>query len=185
MGIITESERIAIRDIELSDTTQFVNWWNDGNLMSVMGFKQGMGITEHELWEEFKNEITDQDPNRSRRRYVVIDRFSKRPIGEVVYGELDLKKKKCGVGIKLCEVSLQGQGLGKETLIAFMNYLFNHFQLERIELDSIQDNIRALSLYKKLGFKEYKTIENFWTDPSGISHHLIFLGIDKKDWSYA
>ncbi len=184
MDIIRESARIAIRNIKLTDVPLFVSWWNDGSLMSSVGFKHGLGITEEELVAEFRDELADTNPFRERRRYVIINRFSKIPIGELVYGRLDIGKKQCGLGIKICEVSLQGIGLGQETLITFMNYLFEHFNLNRIEIDSIHDNIRALSLYKKLGFLEFNKFDNYWTDPEGIPHDLIFLGMDRMDWRY-
>jgi len=184
MGIIATGKLIKIRDITIEDVPQFVKWWNNGELMADVGFKNGLGVTEDKLLKDFSKEISDPNPYRESRRYVVLDIKDERPIGELAYGQLDLAQKKCGIGIKICELSYQGKGYGQDTLITFMNYLYNHFGLQKIEIDTLADNLRALSLYKKIGFKQTKIELDYWTDPEGISHDLIFMELYKKDWKY-
>lgn len=182
MGIVYEADRIAIRELEQEDTELFAAWWNNGELMKDVGFREGMGITAASLKEDFAAEIADKDPFRKRRRYVAVDKKSRVPIGELVYGNLDMEKQSCGIGLKICEINLQGKGLGHETLISFMKYLDNKFFLHTYEIDTLKDNIRAYSLYKKVGFREVKTMENFWTDPDGVSHDLIFMELEKEEF---
>lgn len=184
MGIVATGKHIKIRNISIEDIPQFVKWWNNGDLMADVGFKKGLGITEEKLFKDFTKEIADPDIYRERRRYVVMDIKDNRPIGELAYGQLDLIQKKCGIGVKICELVYQGKGYGQDTLITFMNYLYNHFGLQKIEIDTLADNTRALSLYKKVGFKQTKIEQNFWTDPEGILHDLIFMELYKKDWKY-
>lgn len=184
MAIIATGKLIKIRDITIEDVPQFVNWWNNGELMADVGFNKGLGITEDKLLKDFSKEISDPNAYRESRRYVVLDIKDNRPIGELAYGQLDLIQKKCGIGIKICELSYQGKGYGQDTLITFMNYLYNHFGLQKIEIDTLADNLRALSLYKKIGFKQTRIERDYWTDPEGISHDLIFMELYKNDWKY-
>ena len=180
MSIVYEEGRITIRALEVTDAIMFTKWWNNGALMKDVGFKKGMGVSVSEMEEAFAAEIKDTNPYRNKRRYVVEDRESHKPIGELTYGNLDMNRKSCGIGIKICDISLQGKGLGQETLIAFMRYLCEKFQLDIIEIDTLKDNERAYKLYKKLGFQEVKTMENFWTDPEGESHDLVFMELKKE-----
>lgn len=184
MGIVATGNKIKIRDIRIEDVSQFVKWWNNGDLMADVGFKKGLGITEEKLHKDFAKEIADPNTYRESRRYVVMDIKDNKPIGELVYGQLDLIQKKCGIGIKICELTYQGKGYGQATLITFMNYLYNHFDLQKIEIDTLADNLRALSLYKKIGFKQTRIEKDFWTDPEEISHDLIFMELYKYDWKY-
>lgn len=57
----------------------------------------------------------------------------------------------------------------------FIDYLVSEFDLNKIEIDTIHDNIRAYNLYKKLGFKEVQKIKDFWTDDQGKNHDIIFM----------
>lgn len=152
MTVVAEGTKTKIRSLRLEDAPLFARWWNDGRLMAAVGFRKGLGVTEEKLYEDFKKEIDDENPYRERRRYVVLDRETEAPIGELSYGELDTEVGKCRVGIKICEISAQGRGFGKDALLAFMRYLFDRFGLQKIEIDTLKDNVRAEALYRKVGF---------------------------------
>lgn len=184
MEIVAVGKCVAIRRLEIEDVPLYTKWWNNGELMASVGFKNGLGITEEKLYQEFTKEIIDIDKYRKSRRYVVIDIKDNKPIGELVYGQLDVQERKCRIGMKICDLTYQGKGYGKNTLITFMNYLYNYFDLLKIEIDTLADNIRALSLYEKVGFKEIKYEQDFWTDPDGISHDVIFMELHRRDWIY-
>ncbi|HHX02563.1 MAG TPA: GNAT family N-acetyltransferase [Firmicutes bacterium] len=179
MELVVKGRRIGIRNIELADVPTFVKWWNDGKLMASVGFRKGLGVTETELEHRFAVEINDPDPERTSRRYVIVDLEDKyKPIGELAYGQLDLEQGKCLVGIKICELDYQGKGYGSEAMTVFINFLFDCFRLRKIEIDTLADNMRAYNLYRKLGFKETRIEKNFWTDPDGKSHDVIFMELD-------
>ena len=181
MTVVAEGTKTNIRSLRLEDAPLFARWWNDGRLMAAVGFRKGLGVTEEKLYEDFKKEIDDENPYREQRRYVVLDRET--PIGELSYGELDTEVGKCRVGIKICEISAQGRGFGKDALLAFMRYLFVRFGLQKIEIYTLKDNVRAEALYRKVGFYEVKTEQNFWQDPDGIWHDLVFMEISRSEFS--
>ncbi|NLM97473.1 MAG: GNAT family N-acetyltransferase [Halanaerobiaceae bacterium] len=62
---------------------------------------------------------------------------------------MNLREKKRRIAIKVSEINYQGKGLGEEALSLFMDYLISEFDLNKIEIDTIHDNIRVYSLYKK------------------------------------
>lgn len=184
MEIVAVGKQVAIRKMKIEDVPQYTKWWNNGELMASVGFKKGLDIKEEKLFEEFTKEVADSDIYRKSRRYVVIDIKNNQAIGELAYGQLDIKQKKCRIGMKICELTYQGKGYGNDTLITFINYLYDYFDLQKIEIDTLADNVRALSLYKKVGFEQIKLEQDFWTDPEGISHDVIFMELHKKDWKY-
>ena len=53
-----------------------------------------------------------------------------------------------------------GQGLGKNVLGAFIQYIFKDENIDSITLTVFDSNIIAKNLYKKLGFKIDKVIES-------------------------
>lgn len=172
--IIFESDRIRVRKLKYSDIPIIVRWWNDGSLMKDMGFANGMGVTEASLLSRFSRQLDDDNILESRM-FIITDVKTGREIGELQYGELDLINKKCRIAIKISEINYQGKGLGEESLSLFIDYLTSVFGLNKIEIDTIHDNIRAYKLYKKLGFKEVERIKDFWIDDQGNKHDIIFM----------
>lgn len=51
----------------------------------------------------------------------------------------------------------QGQGLGTWTMENFLSFLFSELKLTIVRLVVLDNNLAAISLYKKLGFKEKHT----------------------------
>lgn len=174
-NIIFESDRIRVRTLDYSDIPIITRWWNDGSLMKDMGFINGMGITESSLFSRFEKQLSDGNAILESRMFIITDIKTDNEIGELQYGELDLKNKKCRIAIKISEISYQGKGLGEESLSLFIDYLTSEFSLNKIEIDTIHDNIRAYRLYKKLGFEEIERIKDYWTDDQGNKHDIIFM----------
>jgi len=175
---VFSTDRLGVRNLTHTDITLITRWWNDGNIMKDMGFVNGMGVTESDIYSRFENQLKNNSAILERRIYIITDKKTGKAIGELQYGELDLESKKCRIGIKISETEYQGKGLGKEALMHFIKYLKSEFGLKKIEIDTIHDNIRAYSLYKKLGFKEVQRIKDFWTDDQGKKHDIIFMELE-------
>lgn len=173
--IIFDSKRIRVRKLKHSDIPIIAGWWNNGLLMKDMGFINGMGVTESSLLSRFNKQLTDNDTILERRLFIITDIQTGKEIGELQYGELDLKNKKCRIAIKISEIDFQGKGLGEEALSLFMDYLISEFNLHKLEIDTIHNNVRAYKLYKKLGFNETERIKDFWTDDQGNKHDIILM----------
>ncbi len=183
MAILASGSKVTIRNIQMEDIDQFVQWWNNGDLMASVGFRKGLGITKEQLEPKFTKQIAEKNPLKcDNRLYMILDLETKKAIGELAYGQLDIEKGSCRIGMKICELSYQGHGYGEDALITFINYLYKELGLEKIEIDTLADNLRALSLYEKVGFVRTSEVKNYWTDPDGISHDVVFLELNKEDW---
>ncbi|HWR18443.1 MAG TPA: hypothetical protein VN608_02400, partial [Clostridia bacterium] len=93
--IIFDSKRIRVRKLKHSDIPIIAGWWNNGLLMKDMGFINGMGVTESSLLSRFNKQLTDNDTILESRLFIITDIQTGKEIGELQYGELDLKNKKC------------------------------------------------------------------------------------------
>ncbi len=174
-NIIFESNRIKVRKLNYSDIPTITSWWNDGVLMKDMGFVNGMGVTESSLLSRFNEQLNNDHTILKSRIFIITDVKTGKAIGELQYGELDLKNKKCRIALKISDIEFQGKGLGEEALSLFIDYLTSEFGLNKIEIDTIHDNIRAYRLYQKLGFNEIERIKDYWTDDQGNNHDIIFM----------
>jgi len=174
--IIAKGKKTVIRSITLEDVPIFTKWWNDGAVMASVGFPEGLGITEEKVLRDFQKEIRERETGfPEHRRFVILDRFTERPVGEISYGKMDYKKRSCRIGMKIGELSEQGKGLGTDALHIFMDYLYERYGLWSIELDSLADNHRAIKLYRNMGFQITEEVSDYWTDPQGKARDVIFL----------
>jgi len=73
-------------------------------------------------------------------------------IGYFRTSEWSVENKNCYVGADLHK-NFRGRGLAYEAYIKFLPFLFNYFGLHKITLEVLESNVRAINLYKKLGFK--------------------------------
>lgn len=178
MNYIIKTSRIKVRQVEIEDAIYFTNWWNDGKLMESVGFKNGLNISLDKVKERLLKSIE----SNNTKIFIVIDSINNKPIGELSYGQLDNEDKSCRIGMKICDLSYQGKHYGLESLCEFNKYLFDTFSLDKIFIDTLLANTKAINLYKKIGSKTIEIVESFWTNPEGISCDAIFFQLDKNDF---
>ena len=76
-----------------------------------------------------------------------------KPIGQVGLLDRNDGNKNAELYIVIGEANFRGKGLGKEALKFIRDYAFNDLKLHRIQCHVHADNIRAVKLYEKFGFK--------------------------------
>jgi len=180
---LIEGNNIVIRQLELGDEDYLYMWWNNGSLMEhathVFGTLQSKEAIKNSIMREIENSAL----HPKSKRFIICKKESLEPIGEINYGDLDSRSQKCEFGIKICEIAEQGKGYGQDALYHFIDFLFRFLNLNKIELTSMVDNIRAHSLYKKLGFKEIGIIrEGYFDSRIGGFSDVVFMDLLKREW---
>jgi RimJ/RimL family protein N-acetyltransferase len=74
-------------------------------------------------------------------------------IGNIKFDEINLVNKSATFGILIGDKDFRGKGFAKEAIIASVLWLKDNYDIETIKLGVDHDNISALNLYLKLGFK--------------------------------
>ena len=155
--MLLQHENLTIRNAVPADAHQLATWWNDGVVMAHAGFPFGSG----EKAEEIAARVA-QDTDEGRR--LILELYG-RPIGEMNYGRED---EKCAwIGIKICDFSLHGQGLGKQYLSMLIRALFEDFGYGKIILDTNSKNLRAQHVYERLEFQQVRVNKDAWTNQLG------------------
>lgn len=153
-----QSDKIEIRNTEISDAPQLAAWWNDGKVMAHAGFPNGLGTCEEEIIGQI-----EQETDETTRRHIIL--YEGVPIGEMNYRNLG--DNQCEMGIKICNEKMQNRGIGKKVLSLFIQGLFNDLGYDLIKLDTNLNNERAQHVYEKLGFKKIRVNLNAWKDQLG------------------
>lgn len=74
-------------------------------------------------------------------------------IGNIKFDEINFQIKTATMGILIGNESYRGKGVAREVIIASAAWLQDKFCIETLRLGVSKDNVSALRLYLKLGFK--------------------------------
>ena len=95
--------------------------------------------------------------NNKKIAFSMVEKGSNKFIGNIELLEINNKFGELAICIT---PSMQNKHYGSESIIRFIKYCFEELELENIELSVYSHNEKAINLYKKLGFVEYKRDTN-------------------------
>lgn len=86
--------------------------------------------------------------------FIISDRQNRRKIGMCALYNLDENKKCAEFGrFIIADKESHGKGYGKDALLCAEKIAFKHMGLEKLRLEVFSDNIPAVRVYEKCGFK--------------------------------
>lgn len=175
--------KVVIRPLEIGDENILYKWWNDGYMMSHAGLAYGTLQSKEAIQRSIHKEIEIGELFPSRKRFILLTKSELKPIGEMNYNSYDARNQKAEFGIKICEIAEQGKGYGEDALSHFIEFMFRHLNLNKIELTTMSDNKKAQGLYKKLGFKEIGIVrEAYYDGRSGSFSDIIYMDLLRREW---
>lgn len=164
---------VTIREANLNDAEILYKWWNDGSVMEHAGFPNGLDITIKQIEQQIMK-------NTDNNKLLIIE-YENKPIGEMSLRYIDLNSAK--IGIKICDFTKHGNGLGTKILHGFVDGLFQENKVDRIVLDTNLNNNRARHVYEKIGFKEIKINYNSWKNQLGELQSSVDYELLRKDFT--
>jgi len=102
-------------------------------------------------------------------------------IGEVSYREMDLVARTAVLGIMIGDKNFWGRGYGTDAVRTMCHFLFQRFQLRRIQLDTWSGNERAIKSYLKVGFQVEGTLRQA-TLVKGIPTDQVVMGLLRSEF---
>lgn len=141
---------VALRRPEPVDAPHY--WAMRNNLAlvsSVMGFRLGVAERTIDDWIASGGGVTGDDLLLTAA--LVAD---PRPIGYVKAFRVDRFSRHAWVGLSLFDDRDAGKGYGRRMLTQICDYLRDYVGLRKVSLEVLAANVRAIGLYKKLGFDE-------------------------------
>ncbi len=167
-----KKDDIFIRNAIISDANTLLTWWNDGKVMEHAGFPLGLQTTESKVLEKIYSQ--------SDEFALLIIEFKNEVIGEMNFKFIS--ESAASIGIKICDIKMQNQGIGSICLRLLIDSLFDGFNLEKIVLDTNLNNLRAQKVYEKLGFTKIKTEIDSWKNQIGELQSVVYYELYSRDW---
>jgi len=129
-----------------------------------------------------QDELSGSDPDTFEFRIRTLD--DDRLVGFVAVCRIEWANHHGWVAVGLGEVADRRRGYGLEAVSMVLRYAFHELGLHRLSLDVIASNQPAISLYRKLGFREEGRLrERVLRDGQALD--LIYMGLLRRDWESA
>jgi RimJ/RimL family protein N-acetyltransferase len=179
-GITLQTERLRLRPFQESDAASILGLFMDKGFMEYSSapmfksLKEADALVVRDAEKRANGERLRLGIERLEDGAVIgycdlfnIDRDSKK--GEIGYG---LLTKECGFGFM------------NEALLAFLNWVLNELQLNRVMAELDPANTNSEKIVMRLGFtKEGHFRENCIVN--GVASDSVFYGLLKRDFSHA
>ena len=171
------SARLSIRLMERGDLEDLRQMHNVDDVLMKLTDPTHVSEVQQETW--FQSAST----SRTSRRYVARLRSSGAFVGMFRVDSIDYINGNAFVGCDI-DPTHQRQGYAREFYGYILDYLFDVCRLHRVELVTLEDNERALNLYKSLGFViEGQRREAIFRD--GQYKNLVAMGLLADEWRVA
>ena len=118
--------------------------------------------------------------NERHRRYVARTIADSKIVGVFRLDDIDFQNKSAQVGLDIEKIFRQ-KGYATEIYDQMLKYIFNDLGMNRVSLVTLSNNIPALALYSKLGFKKEGTLRNA-IFRNGKFIDLIQYGLLSEEW---
>lgn len=176
-----KGEKVRLRAVERADLPKLWQWRNDDEVMYYWVFP-GFTVSMAELEQRFTRYAQVFEPTQVPRfREFIIETLDGTAIGIMAYMHLDIRHRHAEVIIQLGEKDCWGQGYGTDAMMAFLDYLFNELNLNRVYLHTQPYNPRAIASYEKCGFVREGVLRQ-WYFVKGQYHDSYLMSILRGDF---
>lgn len=139
-----------LRELSRIDLVEITKWRNDPSLIQWLA--TAFRFIDQEVDINWFNSYVSNRSNNVRLAICTSD--SQKIIGATYLLDIDWINRSSEFSIWIGTNSLQGKGIGEFAARRTLHHAFSDLNLHRISLTVLEDNDRALHLYKKIGFLE-------------------------------
>lgn len=141
---------IYLREIQRSDLKEINLWRNDKSLIDFLGSPfRFINEEVDEKWFDFY--LTSRLNNI---RLAICEATSDKLVGVTYLLQIDWINRSGEYSIQIGKISSHSRGIGFQATMKILEHAFNDLNLNRVYLTVLEDNERAIKLYKKVGFIE-------------------------------
>lgn len=138
-----------LRELEQKDLDTINKWRNNKELIDLLGapyrfINYEVDVRWFEHYMKSRNESI---------RCAIVDDMNDKILGLISIVSINNLNQSGELHIMIGDCENQGKGIGTFAVKEMINHAFYNLNLHRIELTVLEDNVRAIHLYEKCGFK--------------------------------
>ncbi|MBD1371723.1 GNAT family N-acetyltransferase [Hazenella sp. IB182357] len=172
-------DKVRLAPFQADDAEQMSKWFSDAQFLREIDTDMAVPVTIHELENKDRTGMKDHNGIQFRIRTLNDDRL----VGFIALHSFEWNNQVALIAIGIGEGSERDQGYGTDAMRLILKYAFHELNLNRVGLDVISYNARALKVYKKVGFKEEGRMRSAVLR-NGNAYDRIIMGILKEEWTH-
>lgn len=145
-----ETNRFRLREIGAEDNKEIFDIYSNSETLRYQNMEHMKEL--HEA-EDYVNFISNGYQNKVFIRWGITEKRNNQAIGLIALHHIEMENRKVSIGYILNE-RFWKQGVMTETVASVIDYIFNGFNINRIEAEIHPENIPSIRLCEKLGFKK-------------------------------
>ena len=142
---VLRGERVLLRPLASSDLRRCVKWFSDAQIIRFLGRNSPVTLAEEERWFRDSERRTDEQ--------IFAIEVDGRHVGNLGLHRIDRVHRKAEIGIVIGELPSWSKGYGTEAMQVALRYAFDVLGLNKISLDVLEYNTRAIRTYERTGFQ--------------------------------
>jgi RimJ/RimL family protein N-acetyltransferase len=139
---------VVLRPVEEIDIPLIHRWMNHPEVWRNMDYEGPVSLAD--VMEDL-----DQSRKEGQPFTILVEG---RPIGRVGLNQFRGRDRICSFYMYVGEPAFWGRGYARDAAMTLLAYAFDRHDLNLIELWTLQDNDRAVHMYRKCGFVEEATL---------------------------
>ena len=169
--VFVKGEKVILREKRIGDAPKDYEWRVDEELARLDATRPlRMSYAD---FQRFSQEEMGYPSPRSKR--LAIDTHDGTHIGNIMYYDIDLRRKESELGIMIGDRDYWGKGYGTDSVDSLLGHIFINTEITRVYLHTLEWNERARKSFAKSGFKEVKKVRR-----SGMD--FVLMEIWRSDW---
>jgi RimJ/RimL family protein N-acetyltransferase len=149
MNIVIKSERCSLRQLSINDDLESYLYWMQTPSNNPFILSTALSYDLNKL----KNFINTCNNRSDVNLFGIFTNNDNVHIGNIKFDEINLLNKSATLGILIGDKDYRGKGFAREVIIVSVLWLQDNYDIETIKLGVDPENLSALNLYLKLGFK--------------------------------
>ena len=168
---------IHLRKLNMNDASGMLEWMHDPDIQH--GFQTDMSDKTLEDARAFIGGAGYALSDGCSMHFAIADE-QEEYLGTISLKDISLRDRRAEYAISLRKCA-QGKGIGYAATFLLLDYAFYTLGLNRIFLNVLADNLPAIHLYRKCGFRyEGQFVEHLFL--RGEYHDLQWYGIKKSEY---
>ncbi|AXB55389.1 GNAT family N-acetyltransferase [Flavobacterium fluviale] len=149
------SDRLLLKRLSINHLShQYVSWLNDHDVNKYLETKGNYTL------EKLESFLIDQE-EKDIYFWAIHLKENYEHIGNIKIDPINIENNSGEYGILMGNKKYWGKGYAKEASEIVINYCFEILGLKQITLGVIENNLSAVSLYKRLGFNISESFSNY------------------------
>ena len=176
--LVLETDKVLLRPMHGGDLTTFRELAKDTALWTYFTLELDK-LEQLEAWMEV---AMHDRVHGSRIPFTIIEKASDTIAGSSSYGNISYFDKRIEIGWSWLGKQFQGTGINLHAKFCLLNYAFQEWNFERVELKTDNLNDRAKQGLRKIGAQEEGVLRSHMQMPNGRRRDSVYFSILKTEW---